>query len=72
MPLRGPHFTRPFALPARVCEGQRQPREYESRGEGPRGIYPEALQPLGYGLKAEIVEWPESLPGEAGLFLTWK
>ena len=40
----------------------------------PRQVYEvwkETLQPLGYGLKAEIVEWPEGLPGEAGLFLTW-
>jgi hypothetical protein len=35
-------------------------------------IWKEKLQPLGYGLKAEIVEWPAGLPGEAGLFLTWK
>ena len=41
----------------------------------PRQVYEvwkETLQPLGYGLKAEIVDWPEGLPGEAGLFLTWK
>jgi hypothetical protein len=40
----------------------------------PRQVYEvwkETLQPLGYGLKSEIVEWPEGLPGEAGLFLTW-
>jgi len=41
----------------------------------PRQVYEvwkETLQPLGYGFKAEIVDWPEGLPGEAGLFLTWK
>ena len=41
----------------------------------PRQVYDvwkETLQPLGYGLKAMIVEWPSGLPGEAGLFLTWK
>ena len=41
----------------------------------PRQVYEvwkETLQPLGYGLKALIVEWPSGLPGEAGLFLTWK
>jgi hypothetical protein len=29
------------------------------------------LQPQGYGLKAMIVDWPEGLPGDVGLFLTW-
>jgi len=29
------------------------------------------LQPQGYGLKAMIVDWPEGLPGDIGLFLTW-
>jgi hypothetical protein len=41
----------------------------------PRQVYEvwkETLQPLGYGLKAEIIEWPEGLPGEAGMYLTWK
>ena len=31
----------------------------------------EHLQPQGYGLKAMIVDWPEGLPGDVGLFLTW-
>jgi hypothetical protein len=29
------------------------------------------LQPQGYGLKAMILDWPEGLPGDVGLFLTW-
>ena len=29
------------------------------------------LQPEGYGLKAMIVDWPQGLPGDVGLFLTW-
>jgi len=29
------------------------------------------LQPQGYGLKAMIVDWPQGLPGDVGLFLTW-
>src|SRR3954471_7547047 len=31
----------------------------------------EHLQPQGYGLKAIVVDWPEGLPGDIGLFLTW-
>ncbi|ACK50140.1 conserved hypothetical protein [Methylocella silvestris BL2] len=30
------------------------------------------LQPLGYGLKAMIVDWPAGFPGDVGMFLTWK
>jgi hypothetical protein len=29
------------------------------------------LQPQGYGLKAVVVDWPQGLPGDVGLFLTW-
>ncbi|MFV0384836.1 hypothetical protein [Paracoccus sp. (in: a-proteobacteria)] len=41
----------------------------------PRHIYDiwrEHLQPLGYHLKAQIVEWPNGLPGDVGLYITWK
>ncbi|QDI83274.1 hypothetical protein E8E01_24095 [Methylorubrum populi] len=30
------------------------------------------LRPAGYGLKAMIVDWPDGMPGDAGLFLTWE
>jgi hypothetical protein len=29
------------------------------------------LQPQGYRLKAMIVDWPQGLPGDIGLFLSW-
>lgn len=41
----------------------------------PRQLYEywkEHLQPLGYGLKAMIVEWPNGFPGDIGMFVTWK
>jgi hypothetical protein len=34
-------------------------------------VWQSQLQPLGYHLKAMIVEWPNNLPGEVGLFITW-
>jgi hypothetical protein len=34
-------------------------------------IWRDHLHPLGYQLKAMIVDWPEGLPGEVGLFLAW-
>jgi negative regulator of replication initiation len=30
------------------------------------------LQPLGFGLKAEVLEYPGGMPGDIGFFLTWK
>ncbi|ACK51629.1 conserved hypothetical protein [Methylocella silvestris BL2] len=41
----------------------------------PRQLYvawKEKFQPLGYGLKAMIIEWPHGFPGDVGMFLTWK
>ena len=35
-------------------------------------IWKEKLQPLGYGLKALIIEWPQGFPGDVGLYLTWR
>ena len=29
------------------------------------------LRPLGFGLKAEVVEFPGGMPGDIGFFLTW-
>lgn len=29
------------------------------------------LQPLGYKLEVMIVEWPNGLPGDIGMYLTW-
>lgn len=31
----------------------------------------EKLQPRGYQLRAMIVDWPEGVPGDVGLYLTW-
>ena len=30
------------------------------------------LRPLGFGLKAAVIEYPGGMPGDIGLFLTWK
>ena len=34
-------------------------------------VWKEKLQPLGYHLKAQIVDWPNGVPGDIGLYLTW-
>jgi hypothetical protein len=41
----------------------------------PRSVYEiwkEKLEPLGYHLKAMIVDWPEGFPGNVGMFIAWK
>lgn len=32
----------------------------------------EHLRPLGFGLKAQVLEYPGGMPGDIGFFLTWK
>ena len=32
----------------------------------------EHLRPLGFGLKAEVLEYPGGMPGDIGFILTWK
>jgi hypothetical protein len=34
-------------------------------------VWKEKLQPLGYHLKAQIIDWPNGVPGDVGLYLTW-
>ncbi|MEJ0096653.1 MAG: hypothetical protein WDN46_25590 [Methylocella sp.] len=35
-------------------------------------VWKEQLHPLGYRLKALIVEWPNGFPGDVGMFLAWE
>lgn len=35
------------------------------------GIWHERLRPLGYGLRVEIIEYRNDLPGDVGSFLFW-
>jgi hypothetical protein len=34
-------------------------------------LWQKNLEPAGYGISALIVDWPDGMPGEVGLFLTW-
>jgi hypothetical protein len=34
-------------------------------------FYKKELQPLGYKLTAEIVTWPDGLPGDVAMYLKW-
>lgn len=34
-------------------------------------LWKEKLQPLGYKMKVLIIEWPNGLPGDVGMYLIW-
>jgi hypothetical protein len=48
------------------------PQTLEGRPKAGYEFWHEHLRPLGFGLKAEILEYPGGMPGDVGLFLTWK
>lgn len=35
------------------------------------GFYEKELEPLGYKLRAEIIDYPGGMPGDVGIFLRW-
>jgi hypothetical protein len=36
------------------------------------GFFKKELEPRGFQVRAEIVDWPGGLPGDVGFYLTWK
>jgi hypothetical protein len=44
----------------------------EGRPKAAYGFWHDHLRPLGFHLKAEVLEYPGGMPGDIGLFLTWK
>ena len=36
------------------------------------GYYERELKPRGFQLRAEIIDWPDGMPGDVGFFLQWK
>lgn len=44
----------------------------EGRPKAGYEFWHEHLRPLGFGLKAEVLEYPGGMPGDIGLILTWK
>jgi hypothetical protein len=43
----------------------------EGRPKSGYEFWRDHLRPLGFGLKAEVLEYPGGMPGDIGLFLTW-
>ncbi len=48
------------------------PRTLEGRPKLGYEFWREHLQPAGFGLKAEVLDYPGGMPGDIGFFLTWK
>jgi hypothetical protein len=44
----------------------------EGRPKAAYEFWHDHLRPLGFGLKAEVLEYPGGMPGDIGFFLTWK
>ena len=47
------------------------PETLEGRPKDGYEFWREHLRPLGFGLKAEVLEYPGGMPGDIGFFLTW-
>jgi hypothetical protein len=78
---RGQSEVQVYRFPNTLCSdrGRRinnSEPEWEKTLEGrPQAGYEfwhEHLRPLGFHLKAEVLEYPGGMPGDIGFFLTWK
>jgi hypothetical protein len=47
------------------------PQTLEGRPKAGYEFWRDHLRPLGFGLKAEVLEYPGGMPGDIGFFLTW-
>src|SRR5262245_50309548 len=54
------------------CSGPGSERTLEGRRNRGYEVWHDLRRPLGFGLKAEILDYPGGMPGDVGFFLTWK
>ena len=47
------------------------PETLEGRPKAGYEFWRDHLRPLGFGLKAEVLEYPGGMPGDIGFFVTW-
>jgi hypothetical protein len=78
---RGQTEVQVYRFPNELCSdrGRRinnSEPDWDQTLEGrPRQAYEfwrDHLRPLGFGLKAEVLEYPGGMPGDIGFFLTWQ
>ena len=69
-----------YQFPSGIClDGGRMinnsvpdwPKSLSGRPQLAFEFWQERLQPLGFGMKAQILDYPGGFPGDVGLFLTW-
>jgi hypothetical protein len=77
---RGQSEVQVYRFPNSLCtdRGRRinnsEPDWHETLEGRPKLAYEfwhEQLRPLGFGLKAQILDYPGGMPGDVGFFLTW-
>ena len=78
--LRGQNEIQVLRFPASYCnDGGRSinnmepdwPNSLEGFGKKAFDFYQKELQPLGFKLRAEIVSFPDGVPGDVGMYLKW-
>lgn len=78
---RGQSEVQVYRFPNAVCsDGGRRinnaepdwPDSLEGRPKLGYEFWRDHLRPLGFGLRAEVLEYPGGMPGDIGFFLTWK
>src|SRR5260370_18886758 len=78
---RGQSEVQVYRFPNALCsDGGRRinnaepdwPGSLEGRSKLGYEFWHDHLRPLGFGLKAEVLEYPGGKPGDIGFFLTWK
>jgi hypothetical protein len=78
---RGQSEVQVYRFPSALCSdhGRRinnsEPdwqQTLEGRPKSGYEFWHDHLRPLGFGLKAEVLEYPGGMPGDIGFFLTWK
>jgi hypothetical protein len=69
-----------YRFPASLCADRGRainnfdanwPKSLAGRAQLAYEFWQQDLQPLGFGLKAQILDYPDGFPGDVGLFLTW-
>jgi len=69
-----------YQFPAVVCSDRGRainnfspawPESLTGRAQLAYQLWQDDLKPLGFGLRAQILDYPEGFPGDVGLFLSW-
>lgn len=77
---RGQHQIQVLTFPSKFCaDGGRRiniadpewPSTLDGFAKRAFEFYEKELRPLGYKLNAEIISFPDGMPGEVGLYLKW-